>query len=353
MPTAHAEFKKNFRLIIQDTVITTMKNLIHISLQLKLVLFLTAMVIYLQSCKYDDMYLPENNMEMPANLTDHNIFQGKPSDLIPGNGFLLYEIPTQLFSDFAEKQRLIKVPAGEKLTALNNGLPNFPEGTILVKTFYYFNDKRDTSKGKKIIETRLLVKKEGKWNVGTYAWNNEQTDANLISAGRNKTFEWITENGNTKTVSFHIPSNRECATCHHANRNMLPLGPKIRNLNMDVTRSGGFLNQLTYFQNTGILHSQDPSLFTRLPNSKDQSFTLQERARAYLDINCAHCHNVNGDAKRTGLYLDYELPLNETKITSRKKQINKLMSAGKMPKLGITIIDEESISLIKKYLESL
>ena len=36
--------------------------------------------------------------------------------------------------------------------------------------------------------------------------------------------------------------------------------------------------------------------------------TLEARARAYLEVNCANCHNSTGAANTTGLYLsDREL----------------------------------------------
>src|ERR1044072_1103682 len=105
-------------------------------------------------------------------LSDYKIFAGDPAALIPGNGFQLYELATGLFTDYAEKQRLIKLPAGKTMLAVNEGLPQFPDSTILVKTFYYFNDKREPSKGKRLIETRLLVKDNGQWTAGTYVWND-------------------------------------------------------------------------------------------------------------------------------------------------------------------------------------
>ena len=33
------------------------------------------------------------------------------------------------------------------------------------------------------------------------------------------------------------------------------------------------------------------------------------RARAYLDINCAHCHNAAGAADTSGLHLNFDAPM--------------------------------------------
>ena len=43
-------------------------------------------------------------------------------------------------------------------------------------------------------------------------------------------------------------------------------------------------------------------------NWEDPHAPLDARARAYLDINCGHCHNANGAANTTGLTLDYTTP---------------------------------------------
>jgi len=324
--------------------------------KIKVLIFMSiamTLTLYFQSCKKDDLSDSENSIQMPGKLSDYNIFQGNQSDLIPDKGYEPYEISTQLFSDYAEKQRLIKIPGGRKITASNDGLPDFPDGTTIVKTFYYVNDKRDISKGKKIIETRLLIKSGSRWNVGTYLWNNEQTDANLLTTGLNKTVNWINESGTGRVITYHIPNDRECATCHNSGNAVIPIGPKIRNLNIDVVRSSATINQLTYFQNIGILNQMNPASFSRLPDSHNTSFSIPERARAYLDVNCAHCHSQNGKASGTGLYFGYDLPLSETNITNKKNQIKNMMSAGDMPRLGTTIIDEESLSLIKAYIKSL
>jgi hypothetical protein len=311
------------------------------------------LVFYVQSCKRSGLLEPDNNMEFPVTLSVFQIFQGSMADLIPSTGFTYYEIPTQLFTDYAGKQRLIKLPAGYKMTALNDGLPDLPDGTILVKTFYYFHDQRDTSRGKRIIETRLLVKNNRKWNVATYVWNDDQTEAYLMTAGVNKTVDWINEGGNRRVISYHVPGNRECATCHNNKVTVIPIGVKVRNLNLRVDRLSSSMNQLTYFQNLGILNTVDPTLFSELPDWQDSAMPLSFRARAYLDINCAHCHGPSGVASGTGLFLDYALPFSETKIGSKKVAIDRLMSNGRMPKLGTTIIDVEGLALVKTYLQSL
>ena len=271
----------------------------------------------------------------------------------PNSDYELYELSSQLFSDYAEKQRLIKIPIGTTLKAVNDGLVEFPKGTIIVKTFYYFNDRRDKSKGKKLMETRLLVKTNAEWKVGTYMWNEEQTEANLTMSGMKKTVNWIDEKGKGNVISYHIPNNAECRTCHNTGSVTMPIGPKVRNLNFDVVRNNVLQNQLIYLSKERVMNNVNPKAFASLPNYKDTTLTFEKRARAYFEINCAHCHNENGFASYKDLRFAYEHSLQKTKILDVKNRIINRTQKGKMPKIGITVTDKDGIALIKKYIESL
>lgn len=306
------------------------------------------------SCNDDGLTGITNTTEVHNKLSEYTIFQGNLSDLSPSENFKVYELSTELFSDYAEKQRLIKIPEGHTLTSRNDGLPDFPDGTILVKTFYYFNDKRDHTKGKKIIETRLLIKEDSRWNAATYIWNEEQTDAFLITTGLSKTVNWIDSKGNGKVIAYHIPSNRECTSCHYTGGTIFPIGPKLRNLNNEVLRNGTAINQLTHLYNEGILDQVDHASISVLPAWQDAAtYTLAQRARAYLDINCAHCHNPLGMASDRGLNLNYEADLGSTNIPDNKSRIIERMETLEMPFIGTTVVHTEGLELIKDYMERL
>lgn len=309
-------------------------------------------LLHAQACD-KELIVVNNTTEMLPRLSAYAIFEGDPSDMIPTDSFTLYELATQLFSDYAEKQRLIKLPKGEVITPISDGLPDFPSGTMLVKTFFYYNDKRDTSKGNKIIETRLLIKMNSGWSVGTYLWNEEQTDAVLITTGIDKTMNWIDDAGRPKVISYHVPGNSECSTCHQSNRTIIPIGPKIRNLNIDVTRHGTTVNQLRYFNALNLMSNVTPSSFHELPNWKNSSYSLEERTRAYLDVNCAHCHSAGGFAAYEEIYMGYDTPLTDSKIVRRKTAIISKLESGAMPKLGTTLVDAEAVELIRSYIKSL
>lgn len=294
----------------------------------------------------------ENTGPMYSKLSEYQIYTGYSSNLNPTAAYQLYELSTPLFTDYAEKQRLIKLPAGTALISKGDGLPQFPDGTILVKTFYYFNDKRDLTKGKRLIETRILIKKNSKWIIGTYVWNREQTEAFLSLKESNTDVFWISNEGENLKINYHIPGHAECTTCHETSGEITPIGPKLRNLNRTIQRGNKDMNQLDYLGNAGILKHSYRSI-GQLPGWQNKKWSDSQRARAYLDVNCAHCHNAEGYAARTGLFLNYEATVDLSGITKNRVRIVSKMAAHKMPQLGTTVIDQQGLKLIRTFVNRL
>lgn len=324
-----------------------------------LILFV-AIVVF--SCARDnnrEVEIPQFNFSesitFESSLSSYGIYSGVPSDLNPTAEYQLLELSSVLFTDYAYKQRLVKIPVGEKMSKLSNGKINFPEGTVLVKTFYYYNDERDTSLGKQIIETRLLIKEKGVWNIATYQWYDNQTEAQLSLSGVDKNVSWINEEGTSLSTMYHLPSQNECITCHQSSSVMTPIGPTVRNMNRMVTRAGVYQNQLDFLHENGLLDSKGVSGDPKIVNFKDVSSSLEERGRAYLDMNCSHCHNPNGwnESAERGLDLRYETSFDETGIDDEKKEIRNAVLEGEMPFIGTSTVDEEGILLLMEYLNSL
>jgi hypothetical protein len=65
-----------------------------------------------------------------------------------------------------------------------------PEGTILIKNFYYPTDLNKPAENLRILETRLLINESGIWKALPYIWNDEQTEAYLNVAGKNLDVSW-------------------------------------------------------------------------------------------------------------------------------------------------------------------
>jgi uncharacterized repeat protein (TIGR03806 family) len=303
-----------------------------------------------QACQKEHVLSEE---DFPTKLSAANIFSGDLSDLVPSSNYMMYDLASELFSDYAEKQRLIRLPAGTQMTKNADALPNFPEGTSIVKTFYYWNDKRDFSKGKKVFESRVLLLKNGLWLYGTYQWNSDQTEAYLLTSGSDQAVNWINENGIAKATTYHIPNMTECVTCHEQNLQVKPLGPKLHNLNFLVNKNGSTINQLTYFQNIGWIDHFDVNTITAIPNYKDNNLTEEQKSRAYLDANCSHCHNPQGSSNDLDLDLSYHTLLENTAISAKQSIMIDRLESGQMPLLGTSVLDEVYVQQIIQYLNSL
>lgn len=322
---------------------------------MKLKIFLSAIVIMLTlyACSKDGLHAPNNQTVFLPQLSDYNIYAGNMSDLEAQTDYHLYELASPLFSDYSEKQRLIKLPEGTKMQKIDSGLPDFPEGTTIVKTFYYFLDARSPTAGKKIIETRLLVKDNIGWSVADYLWNEEQTDALLLESGYNVSVPRINAQGQSEVIAYHVPSKRECANCHLNGEKLIPIGPKLRNLNFMTERLTGTVNQLSYLQDLGVLDDFEVTEIDAVADYHDTNLPIMERSRAYMDINCGHCHYKEGAAADTKLLLRYDVSLEESDIKNREKLIRQSLDDGSMPNLGASIPDTFGIALIKEYLNTL
>lgn len=291
-------------------------------------------------------------------LSEYSLFKGSMADLTPADNVELYELSTPLFTDYSEKQRLLKLPANKKLTARGDSLPQFPDGTIIAKTFYYYNDLNDLSQGKRILETRLLIKHRGSWKFSSYQWNANQTDAVLLTDNVNPIeVTWKQKDGASRTIQYRIPTLSQCVSCHSLDERITPIGPRLRNMNRMVVRNGTSINQLKYLQDKSLLTNADILSISSLPAWDDSlTYTLEERGRAYLDVNCAHCHNTMGMAANSNLQLGYEIPLSTSGILDKNIEIldrTQATDSYRMPKIGTTIKHAEGVELIRKYIESL
>ena len=235
---------------------------------------------------------------LPASLKAFNLLSG-PYGRIPNSGVTPYRLNTPLFSDYAEKFRFLYVPKGKKIKWLDDDVLDFPVGSVLVKSFGYPADMREPDSRVRILETRLLVRRETGWIALPYVWNADGTDAILKRAGLRIDVSWTHLDGKPRTISYAVPNVNQCKGCHDNGANALGLiGPKARNLNRD--------GQLQALYRSGKL-DRLPANLPSLPVWNDPATgSVEKRARAYLDVNCAHCHNRSGPANTSGLWLDWK-----------------------------------------------
>lgn len=238
-------------------------------------------------------------------ISEYNLFKD-PARQIPNDGVLPYDLNTPLFTDYAEKLRFVWMPEGARAAYRDEEAFDFPVGTVLVKSFGYPHDMRAPEKGGRILETRLLILHADGWKALPYIWNEDGTDARLAVAGGRIPVSWIHHDGERRDIRYLVPNMNQCKECHANQDVILPIGPKARHLNKDYAYDDGVANQLARWHEVGYL-DRLPGDVSEIPaavNAADPaSGSLEQRARAWLDINCAHCHNPNGPAFTSGLDL--------------------------------------------------
>ncbi|HYJ11699.1 MAG TPA: hypothetical protein VEX18_21900 [Polyangiaceae bacterium] len=295
----------------------------------------------------------------------------------PAPGLVPYSVQSALWSDGAEKERFLRIPDGAKIhpvdcatepdlcadpgsggEGLDDGHWDLPIGTVLVKNF---------SLEGKHIETRLLMRRNSRtWKGFSYEWNDDGTEANLLPEGKNKPV-------GTGTQVWQYPSRAACLECHtqYAGRS---LGPNTRQLNADHAYAEGTMNQVAKFTELGLFDVPPKDL----PGYPDPygTGTLEERARSYLQTNCAICHRPGGEFStvdmRFGTALAetnlcgasehdeslaaYRLVPGQPTLSSMSVRMQALDTAEaevRMPKLGSTVIDEQGVALIDEWITSL
>ena len=248
---------------------------------------LTLLVAATTARSVDDMAITTEGY--PAALSDYGLFADLPHR-IPATRVTPYHLNTPLFSDYAEKERYLYVPAGTKAAYDPDKVLDLPVGSALVKTFGYRQNGAFRP-----LETRLLLHRASGWVAIPYVWNAEGTDALLARAGTRIPVTFTDPAGKPRTLSYRLPNQNQCKECHALAGAITPIGPKARNLNDG--------SQLQALVAAGLL-DRAPADAPRLARWDDTAAPLPARATAYLEVNCGHCHNPDGAASNSGLFLD-------------------------------------------------
>ncbi len=350
----------------------------------------------------------------------------------PNGGGLPYSLNTKLFSDYAVKYRVAYLPPGTKAVYRDaathgaNATIVFPAGTIIAKTFSFDDQAAGTETA---VETRLLIKRVNskgvaRWDGLPYVWSTDAATgkrvAHLAMGGGHASVHWDhsdVDSGQRHTGSsegYLVPHANQCLSCHsneEAESGAAPIGPKVRFLNRPYASESSRVtgqsrhavagqNQLAYWCSHGLMAGcpselgvdtrQIASMLERIPvfnkpgdggQTPNSAEDIEARARAWLEVNCQHCHNVRGFAASTGFYLDSLRPVDISygickrptatgqegnggrtydihpanvadSILAYRIGSQATVPAARMPPLARSVVDAEGSALIEQWIGS-
>jgi uncharacterized repeat protein (TIGR03806 family) len=298
--------------------------------------------------------------------------------LAPADALVPYDVNVSFWSDGAGKARWMALPAGAKIGYSPTGEWSFPPGAVFVKHFDIALDERDPSTTRRLETRFLVIGQAGKFYGVTYKWRPDNSDADLLPGGQLETLTIQTAAG-PRTQTWRYPSPTDCRLCHTPLAGQV-LGVSTRQINRDFTHpaTGTTENQLVAWNRARrfapVLADADIPNLPRLAAPTDAARSLEDRARSWLDANCANCHRPGGVP---GLFdARYDTPLakqnlihgpvtidlgiaNVRAITpgdpERSMILKRIVTlkAVTMPPVAHHVVDAEAVDLLTAWIRSL
>ncbi len=322
-----------------------------------------------------------NASTAPATLSATGLFSTL-SPLQPISGLVEYEVNVPLWSDGTVKRRWFGLPAGADITFDSGTFDDddawqLPTGSVVVKEFSIALDARAPSTLRKL-ETRVLFHSDNGWIGFTYRWNNAQTEATLTEAGASGQLTFIRSDGSSFNRRYDYPSSAQCRSCHTRAAGFL-LGLRTRQINRDFNFGSVTDNQLRSYNHVGLFDIDIGSAAQYAAAVPlNGSASIAQRARDYLDANCAHCHQPNGP---TGSSLDLRasttlaamnavniaptagnLGIANARIIAAGSKERSLLwermrrtdpAQGRMPPLASHAVDDAAVSVVGSWIDGL
>ena len=309
------------------------------------------------------------NSEFPKTLTESGLFSSVP-ELELAEGVVPYEVNVEPWMDGATASRFVAIPGDDQIGLYTDGGGHanwdgkhrgswrFPKDSVLGKTI--------SMKGHRI-ETQLLHYDGQAWMAYTYVWNKQQSDATLAK-DKSHAIDVQIEG---ESRPWAISNRGDCMICH-SNANDMLLGFKPHQL---ASSSEPGEDQLRMLENVGLF-DHEPTRTAVLTDPFEESADLDDRARSYLHVNCAHCHRPQGGGA-VAMNVLYDASAQQTRIMDEKPLQGSFgiedakviasgdpfhsvllyrfckLGPGHMPKLGGLEIDRDGAELLYDWILSL
>ena len=315
---------------------------------------------------------------LPQTLAETGVFEDLRS-LTPAPGFVPYSLNQSFWSDDAVKRRWFCLPETNQLFSVSiHDAWSAPPGAVWVKHFDIDTVVGDPGSRRRL-ETRLLVRNaRGVYGV-TYRWEGSNS-ATLVPEEGAEELLVRQRAGKPARQSFtqkwRYPSRTECLVCHTPQAGY-SLGFKTSQLNCEADLGGTRTNQLLALAAAGYLDSPlpRPRDLPALAAPTDTRYSLEWRARSYLEANCASCHRPGGTAlghwdARTITPTALAGLINGPLINPRGDADNRVIKPGdslhsvllqrmasrgtdQMPPLGSSIPDPVGVELLQQWIGSI
>jgi PA14 domain/Chitobiase/beta-hexosaminidase C-terminal domain/Bacterial Ig domain len=329
---------------------------------------------------------PDYTAALPPLLSQTGVY-GDTTNRIPAAGLIPYALNAPYWTEGAVCSGYLAVPntsgtitPDEQVRLKPAGAWTFPAGTVFVKNFDLIVDETNPQAPRHRLETQILVRdtQGGVYGV-TYKWRPDNSDADLLTTGLNEDII-VTNATGVSTRTWYYASPSDCLTCHSHVAGYV-LGVNTRQLNRSFTypATGVTDNQIRTLNRLGLF---SPAInegvianYSKLSPLTDATASLEERARSYLDANCAQCHRPGG----VGNYdASYDTRLKNQRIVNapaafpllghdnadivRPKdvrhsvlwlRIGSTEPTVKMPPLAHTLIDTNAVNVVRDWINSL
>jgi putative heme-binding domain-containing protein len=329
----------------------------------------------------------------PRKLSETGLFSSV-KDHTPAPGVVPFSVNAPQWADHASSERLLALPGRTTARMYDSAVPIpggffsgavfFPKDGVLSRTL-----SLETERGKpatrRRLETQLLHFDGAAWRGYSYAWDDAQTDATLVPAGGADRVLDVRDPqapGGRRKQTHHFPSRTECLTCHNPWAGYA-LAFTLPQLDRDHAYPGGPANQVRALRQAGLielLHNpEEGERFTmprKLTDPYDGAAPLDDRARSYLQVNCAHCHRF-GAGGSVDIDLRYDAALERMKVLEVRPvqgafdmagaqivapgdpyrstlyyRMAKL-GRGRMPHVGSELVDERGLRLVHDWVRRL
>ncbi len=325
------------------------------------------------------------NQQFPRRLSETGLF-ASVKDQTPAAGVIPYGINAEPWADGTTAERFVALPGETKLGVYKEsnvqvgyiaGEWQFPSDSVLAKTVSIGLEPGNASSRRRI-ETQILHFDVDTWRAYNYIWNDQQTDA-VLAPDKPSTSSFEIRDpksaGATRRQTWRHASRGECILCHTTRAGTVH-GFNPPQLDRDCNFGGAVVNQLADFDRIGLFAEPLPEERTVWPDPYGSSADLASRARAYLHVNCGHCHRRGGGGT-AALDVRFENPLEKANLIEARPTQGTFgiyaprvvaagdpfrsvlyyrmakLGPGRMPHFGSQVVDRRGLRLMRDWIAAL